>query len=177
MINDRTDRLGEIVKSMTPDKNGPLSDKERVAIDTAIDDFLIEFKRKPLPSFGISYFDLAVISSYLTGHVESHNFLVEVPHVAETLGLDARLVRTAFEWFYQLGLIQKNESGEYVMNRLTMWELQRRTSLVFSSPTNTEFLGKQAPDLFQRMAELSIKMPYSAPGPAHSYFAKGQPRI
>ena len=150
-------RLDELLDCII--KQPVMSDKD---VDARIDAVLLPLKTEILP-VGITNYDLAIISTYLTSTI-GWKSPIDVSYVAKSLGLNINDARIAFDSFVSLGILEKSGEDTYTIERGIRHELTRRTSVVMLSEFARRYLATNASaDLFSRMGDKALKSPYQSP--------------
>ena len=149
-------RLDELLDVIGIKEQPVLSEME---VNARIDAILLPLKTEILP-VGITNYDLAIISTYLTSTIGGKS-PIDVSHVANSLGLNADDVRKAFDSFASLGILEKSGKDTYTMERRIRHELQRRTSVVMLSEYARHYLARNvSPTLFSQIGQWALDHPY-----------------
>lgn len=151
-------RLDELLDNITI-KESDLSEDFSREVDARIDAFLRPLKAENLP-IGITNYDLAVISTYLTGTIGGKS-PIDVSNVAHSLGLNIDDAMSSFDRFVALGILEKSGEGTYTMERGIRHELKKRTSEVMISGAAMHYLARNvSPTLFSQIGQWALDHPY-----------------
>jgi len=123
-------------------------------LDTKLETFLEPLKTEQL-SNGLTYYDLAVISAYL-----SNNEKISVANMVQGLCLSADEAQHVFDRLVEIDLIVKFGDG-HMIDRVTTGYLMKRTRKVLFSGNNKDYLVDKNTELFTKMAEYVLAHPHN----------------